>query len=58
MRGDYRRTGRDSGRDRAQSITRGHSYRTYDWERATALGTDIMSRYDLAGSRGRTGEAG
>ena len=41
-----------------QSITRGHSYRTYDWERATALGTDIMSRYDLAGSRGRTGEAG
>jgi 4-hydroxyphenylacetate 3-monooxygenase len=39
----------------AQFVTRGHSFRTYDWDRATALTTRVMSEYDLAGSKGATG---
>jgi 4-hydroxyphenylacetate 3-monooxygenase len=35
----------------AQFVTRGHSFRTYDWDRATALSTRVMDRYDLAGAK-------
>jgi 4-hydroxyphenylacetate 3-monooxygenase len=31
----------------AQFVTRGHSYRTYDWDRATALSETLAGRYDL-----------
>jgi 4-hydroxyphenylacetate 3-monooxygenase len=31
----------------AQFVTRGHSYRTYDWDRATGLSEKLASRYDL-----------
>jgi 4-hydroxyphenylacetate 3-monooxygenase len=34
----------------AQFVTRGHSYRTYDWDRATAMATRIMAGYDRAHS--------
>jgi 4-hydroxyphenylacetate 3-monooxygenase len=34
----------------AQFVTRGHSFRTYDWEQAKSLVTTITDRYDLAGS--------
>jgi 4-hydroxyphenylacetate 3-monooxygenase len=30
----------------AQFVTRGHSYRTYDWDRASAMATRIMAGYD------------
>jgi len=41
----------------AQFVTRGHSFRTYDWDRATALSTNLMSAYDLEGSKPKSGEA-
>jgi 4-hydroxyphenylacetate 3-monooxygenase len=41
----------------AQFVTRGHSYRTYDWDRAAALGTTLMSGYDLEGSKDQAGRA-
>jgi 4-hydroxyphenylacetate 3-monooxygenase len=35
----------------AQFVTRGHSYRTYDWDRAAAMATQIMNSYDLEDSK-------
>jgi 4-hydroxyphenylacetate 3-monooxygenase len=34
----------------AQFVTRGHSFRTYDWARSAALVDQVMSGYDLNGS--------
>lgn len=34
----------------AQFVTRGHSFRTYDWAKAQGLVSTITDRYDLAGS--------
>jgi len=34
----------------AQFVTRGHSFRTYDWAKAKSLVSTISDRYDLAGS--------
>jgi 4-hydroxyphenylacetate 3-monooxygenase len=31
----------------AQFVTRGHSYRTYDWARASKMSDTLMSKYDL-----------
>lgn len=31
----------------AQFVTRGHSFRTYDWDRAGAISKAVMARYDL-----------
>jgi 4-hydroxyphenylacetate 3-monooxygenase len=39
----------------AQFVTRGHSYRTYDWDRATAMATQIMNSYDLEDSKQSAG---
>ena len=36
----------------AQFVVRGHSFRTYDWERSKDLVANITDRYDLAGSLG------
>ncbi|MDE0057373.1 MAG: hypothetical protein OXP07_04560, partial [Defluviicoccus sp.] len=36
----------------AQFVTRGHAYRTYDWQAATGLVDEMLSRYDLAASIG------
>jgi 4-hydroxyphenylacetate 3-monooxygenase len=41
----------------AQFVTRGHSYRTYDWDRATAMATKIMNSYDLEDSKQSAGSA-
>ena len=41
----------------AQFVTRGHSFRTYDWDKATSLVTTISDRYDLAGTQKSTGKA-
>ena len=41
----------------AQFVTRGHSLRTYDWDRATALVSTITDRYDLNGPGGNGREA-
>lgn len=35
----------------AQFVTRGHSFRTYDWDKATALASDLMSKYTLEDSQ-------
>ena len=41
----------------AQFVTRGHAYRTYDWQGATGLVDEMLGRYDLAASMGpATGE--
>mgnify|MGYP002854908184 FL=1 len=32
---------------RAQFVTRGHSLRTYDWDKSAALISTITDRYDL-----------
>jgi 4-hydroxyphenylacetate 3-monooxygenase len=41
----------------ASFVTKGHSFRTYDWERATSLVDRLMSSYDLqAGEPVRNGE--
>ena len=32
----------------AQFVTRGHSFRTYDWENATALVDDLLAGYDIS----------
>ena len=42
----------------AQFVTRGHSYRTYDWRAATDLVDDMLARYDLAASMGGGEPAG
>ena len=34
----------------AQFVTRGHSFRNYDWAKAKSLVSTISDRYDLAGS--------
>jgi 4-hydroxyphenylacetate 3-monooxygenase len=34
----------------AQYVTRGHSFRTYDWERAGRVGKELMSSYELKDS--------
>ena len=39
----------------AQFVTRGHSYRTYDWRAATGLVDEMLARYDLAASMGGKG---
>jgi 4-hydroxyphenylacetate 3-monooxygenase len=31
----------------AQFVTKGHSFRTYDWDRATGMVDDMLSRYDM-----------
>ena len=31
----------------ANMVTRGHAFRTYDWERAVGLVDGLMSTYDL-----------
>jgi 4-hydroxyphenylacetate 3-monooxygenase len=36
----------------AQFVTRGHSFRTYDWDRASAIATKVMSGYGLSGTKG------
>lgn len=36
----------------AQFVTRGHAYRTYDWDAATGMVDDILGRYDLKNSMG------
>lgn len=41
----------------AQFVTRGHSYRTYDWERAKSLVATIGDRYDLDGAKESTSNA-
>jgi 4-hydroxyphenylacetate 3-monooxygenase len=41
----------------AQFVTRGHSYRTYDWDRATVMATKIMNSYDLEDSKQCAGNA-
>ena len=40
----------------AQFVTRGHSFRTYDWEAAGRLVDTIANRYDLDGSLPKTAE--
>ncbi len=38
----------------AQFVTRGHMYRTYDWDNATGLVDDLLGRYGLPGeAKGR-----
>ena len=39
----------------AQFVTRGHSYRTYDWPGAARLVDDMLARHDLAASMGGVG---
>jgi len=34
----------------AQFVTRGHSFRTYDWDKAASLVSTVADRYDLDGS--------
>ena len=34
----------------AQFVTRGHSFRTYDWDKAASLVSTVADRYDLEGS--------
>jgi 4-hydroxyphenylacetate 3-monooxygenase len=41
----------------AQFVTRSHSYRTYDWDRATGMATQIMNSYDLEDSKQSAGNA-
>jgi 4-hydroxyphenylacetate 3-monooxygenase len=41
----------------AQFVTRGHSYRTYDWDRAAAMATRIMNSYGLEDSKQSAGTA-
>jgi 4-hydroxyphenylacetate 3-monooxygenase len=41
----------------AQFVTRGHSYRTYDWDRASAMATRLSDSYTLADSRISAGQA-
>jgi 4-hydroxyphenylacetate 3-monooxygenase len=31
----------------AQFVTRGHSYRTYDWDRATKVSEQMLAKYQL-----------
>ena len=33
----------------ANMVTRGHAFRTYDWEKAIGLVDNLMSSYDLKG---------
>jgi 4-hydroxyphenylacetate 3-monooxygenase len=41
----------------AQFVTRSHSYRTYDWDRATAMAKRISDGYTLADSQVSAGNA-
>jgi 4-hydroxyphenylacetate 3-monooxygenase len=41
----------------AQFVTRSHSYRTYDWDRATAMAKRISDGYTLADSQVNAGNA-
>ena len=41
----------------AQFVTRGHSFRTYDWDKASALVSTITDRYDLDSSVKATKQA-
>ena len=34
----------------AQFVTRAHSFRTYDWDKASSLVSTVADRYDLDGS--------
>jgi 4-hydroxyphenylacetate 3-monooxygenase len=34
----------------AQYVTRGHSFRTYDWTRSSGIAGNIMGQYKLADS--------
>jgi 4-hydroxyphenylacetate 3-monooxygenase len=34
----------------AQFVTRGHSYRIYDWDSATGLSERLTAKYDLPGT--------
>jgi 4-hydroxyphenylacetate 3-monooxygenase len=36
----------------AQFVTRGHSYRTYDWERAAGMAEKMTGKYDLPEFKG------
>jgi 4-hydroxyphenylacetate 3-monooxygenase len=36
----------------AQFVTRGHSYRTYDWERAGGMAEKMTAKYDLPEFKG------
>ena len=38
----------------AQFVTRGHMFRTFDWNDATGMVDDMLGRYDLADSIGRS----
>ncbi len=42
----------------AQFVTRGHSYRTYDWERASQMATKLTGKYQLPSSGGSEDKAG
>jgi 4-hydroxyphenylacetate 3-monooxygenase len=35
----------------ANMVTRGHAFRTCDWERATGMVDSFMSTYDLHGAK-------
>ncbi len=37
----------------AQFVTRGHMFRTYDWDNATGLVDDLLGRYGLPGEAGK-----
>ena len=39
----------------AQFVTRGHSFRTFDWSGATGMVDKLMSTYDLRGERAAAG---
>ena len=41
----------------AQFVTRGHSFRTYDWDRAAGMATRVMGRYSLRDFLGRADSA-
>jgi 4-hydroxyphenylacetate 3-monooxygenase len=40
-----------------QYVTRAHSYRTYDWERATGMAKNVTSSYQLADFLGKGEQA-
>lgn len=39
-------------------VTRGHAFRTYDWEKATGLVDRLMASYDLPHGKGAAGKMG
>ena len=44
-------------RSGAQFVTRGHMFRTYDWDNATGLVDDLLGRYGLPGDAGKRATA-